>query len=168
VHNLRNNISTESKLKRSDSIVQTVYNETPRFWRYFQNVMMFLSGVKRLSLVLLTKKKTKLRDLSPRAKYTDRAIAACRRTFADRGCHVISLTDPCGRIHGFLDRTRVLQEFEFPPRCLDYRTSHEHQRCSRRSVLTVGQLQDGSFLKHSLKWNCVIEEHGFCNLCCEC
>jgi hypothetical protein len=25
-------------------------------------------------------------------------------TFVDRGCHVVSVTDPCGRIIGFLDR----------------------------------------------------------------
>jgi hypothetical protein len=25
-------------------------------------------------------------------------------TFADRGCHVVSVTDPYGRILGFLDR----------------------------------------------------------------
>jgi hypothetical protein len=38
---------------------------------------------------------------SPRANYTDRATAACRRSdsqlFADRGCHVDSVTDPYGR-----------------------------------------------------------------------
>jgi hypothetical protein len=27
-------------------------------------------------------------------------------TFADRGCHVVSVTDPYGRILGFLDRNR--------------------------------------------------------------
>jgi hypothetical protein len=27
-------------------------------------------------------------------------------TFADRGCHVISMKDPYGRILGFLDRSR--------------------------------------------------------------
>jgi hypothetical protein len=27
-------------------------------------------------------------------------------TFADRGSHVVSVTDPCGRILGFLDRSR--------------------------------------------------------------
>jgi hypothetical protein len=26
-------------------------------------------------------------------------------TFADRGCHVVSVTDPYGRILGFLDRS---------------------------------------------------------------
>jgi hypothetical protein len=54
-------------------------------------------------------KQNKLHGLSPRANYTDRATAACRRadlpTFADRGCHVVSVTDPYGRILGFLDRS---------------------------------------------------------------
>jgi hypothetical protein len=56
------------------------------------------------------KTKTKLRGLSPRENYTDRATAACRRNlvpnFADKGCHVISVTDPYGRILCFLDRSR--------------------------------------------------------------
>jgi hypothetical protein len=49
----------------------------------------------------------KLHGLSPRANYTDRATAACRRSasqrFADKGCHVVSVTDPYGRILEFLD-----------------------------------------------------------------
>jgi hypothetical protein len=52
----------------------------------------------------------KLRGLSPRANYTDRATAACRRSdcqlFADRGCYVVIATDPYYRILGFLDRSR--------------------------------------------------------------
>jgi CBS-domain-containing membrane protein len=28
------------------------------------------------------------------------------QNFADRGCHVVSVTDPQGRILGFLDRSR--------------------------------------------------------------
>jgi hypothetical protein len=55
-------------------------------------------------------KKTKLHGLSPRANYTDRATDACRRSdcqlFADRGCHVVSVTDPYGSILCFLDRSR--------------------------------------------------------------
>jgi hypothetical protein len=51
-----------------------------------------------------------LRGLSPRANYTDRATATSRRSwcqlFADRGCHVVSVTDPYGRILGFLNRSR--------------------------------------------------------------
>jgi hypothetical protein len=37
----------------------------------------------------------KLHGLSPRANYTDRVTADCRRSdFADRGCHAVSVTDP--------------------------------------------------------------------------
>jgi hypothetical protein len=54
--------------------------------------------------------KKKLHCLSPRANYTDRATAACRQSdwqlFADRGCHVVSVTDTYGCILGFLDRRR--------------------------------------------------------------
>jgi hypothetical protein len=33
-------------------------------------------------------------------------LAKLMTTFADRGCHVVSATDPYGRILGFLDRSR--------------------------------------------------------------
>jgi hypothetical protein len=59
-----------------------------------------------LSRIVLEKLKKKLNSLSPRANYTDRATAASRSTFADKGCHVVSVTDPYGRIFGFLDRSR--------------------------------------------------------------
>jgi hypothetical protein len=52
-------------------------------------------------------KKTKLRCLSLRANYTDRRLSAkLVPTFADRGCHVVSVTDPYGRILSFLDWSR--------------------------------------------------------------
>jgi hypothetical protein len=49
----------------------------------------------------VTKKKTKLRGRSPQANYTDRATAACRRSFlvpnfAGRGCCVVSATNSHG------------------------------------------------------------------------
>jgi hypothetical protein len=53
---------------------------------------------------------TKLLGLSPRANYTDRATAAYRRSNCQilriEGCHVVSVTDPYGRILDFLDRSR--------------------------------------------------------------
>jgi hypothetical protein len=56
------------------------------------------------------KKNLKVLGLSSRANYTERATAACQRSdcqlFADRGCHVVSVKDPYGRILGFLDRNR--------------------------------------------------------------
>jgi hypothetical protein len=52
----------------------------------------------------------KLRGLSPRTKYTDRAIAACGRSYCQRlritGFQVVGVTDPYGRILDFLDRIR--------------------------------------------------------------
>jgi hypothetical protein len=53
------------------------------------------------------KQTNKLRGLSLRTNYIDRATAACRRSdcqiFANRGCHVVSVTDPYGRIFRFID-----------------------------------------------------------------
>jgi hypothetical protein len=50
----------------------------------------------RAVLKLLKKTKTKLNGLS-------RLSAKRLPSFADRGCHVVSVTDPYGRILGFLD-----------------------------------------------------------------
>jgi hypothetical protein len=64
----------------------------------------------RLMITLLLLLLKKLHGLSPRANYTrtsDRRLSAKRLpTFADKGCHVVSVTDPYGRILGFLDRSR--------------------------------------------------------------
>jgi hypothetical protein len=38
--------------------------------------------------------KKKLHGLSLQANYTDWATTACRWTFADSECHVVSVTDP--------------------------------------------------------------------------
>jgi hypothetical protein len=57
-----------------------------------------------------------LRCLSPQANYTDRATAALSAklvpTSADRGCHVVSLTEPYGCILGFLDRTSCVNPID--------------------------------------------------------
>jgi hypothetical protein len=48
-----------------------------------------------------------LRGLSPRANYSGRHLMAkLVPSFPDRECHVVSLTDPYGRILSFLDRSR--------------------------------------------------------------
>jgi hypothetical protein len=49
----------------------------------------------------------RLRGLNPWAKCINRKTAADKLvpTFADRGCHVVSVTDPYGRILRFLDRS---------------------------------------------------------------
>jgi hypothetical protein len=73
-----------------------------QLWGYKAEEKLYL-GVK-------TKKKTKLHGLSPLANYTDRVTALCRRSdcqlFADRGCHLVSVTDPYSRILDILDRSR--------------------------------------------------------------
>jgi hypothetical protein len=63
----------------------------------------FISTVEALSHI----KKT---PWSESASELYRPTAACRRSdcqpYADRGCHVVSVTDPSGRILGILDRSR--------------------------------------------------------------
>jgi hypothetical protein len=48
----------------------------------------------------------KLRGFYTRANFTDQATAACQRAFEDRMCRAVKVTDPLGRILGFLDRNR--------------------------------------------------------------
>jgi hypothetical protein len=47
----------------------------------------------------------KLRGLGPRANYTDRATATLMPTMGIEECHLVSVTDPYGRIRAFLDRS---------------------------------------------------------------
>jgi hypothetical protein len=49
------------------------------------------------------KKKTELRSLNPRAS---RLLAKLVPTLADKGCHMVSVTDPYGRILVFLSLSR--------------------------------------------------------------
>jgi hypothetical protein len=73
-------------------------------------MFVMTSCLLKVRLVTLSIKKKKLHGLSPRANYTDRATATCRRNdcqlFADRGCHVVRVTDPYGRIFVFLNKSR--------------------------------------------------------------
>ena len=54
-----------------------------------------------VSFLMQEYRKKKLRGLSPRANYTDRAAAAGRRSYCQllriEGYHVVSATDPHGR-----------------------------------------------------------------------
>jgi hypothetical protein len=64
-----------------------------------------------MSIRFLCAFQSKLRGLSPRANYTarqsDRLLSAkLVPNFADRKCHVVSVTDPYGRNLGLLDRSR--------------------------------------------------------------
>jgi hypothetical protein len=68
-------------------------------WKDFLN--FHNSGIKK------TKKQNKLHGLSLQTNYSDRRFSAkWLPTFADKGCHVVIVTDPYGRILGFLDRSR--------------------------------------------------------------
>jgi hypothetical protein len=77
-------------------------------YQYFRGTCSFhLHGTWRWRKVP-TKKRT-LRGFGPLANYAERATAAVGEvvlTFADRGCCVVSATDPPGRSLGFLDRSR--------------------------------------------------------------
>jgi hypothetical protein len=66
----------------------------------------FCELLSAFSIVLTACSALKLRGPSPRANYTDRATADCRRSRCQPLCHVVSVTDPYGRILGFLDRSR--------------------------------------------------------------
>ena len=61
-------------------------------------------------------KTKKLRGLSPRANYTDRAAATGRRSWCQllriEGCHVVSATGPHGRLICFLDLEPLLFDVE--------------------------------------------------------
>jgi hypothetical protein len=78
-------------------------------WQYCYHLPIWIYNSLVDIVYLLTILKKTL-WLSPRANYTDRATAACRRSdcqlFADRGCQVVSVADPYGRILDFLDRSR--------------------------------------------------------------
>jgi hypothetical protein len=49
---------------------------------------VFVSNIGFLGLI------KKIRELSPRANYTNRATAKLAPTFTGRGCKVVSVTDP--------------------------------------------------------------------------
>jgi hypothetical protein len=96
----------------------TAVSLTPQFLLLHRGVkflrVIFLSTIWMLQFTWIklfsSKTKTKLRGLSPQANYADRATAACRgsqcQLFADRGCRVVSATDPHSRILGFQDRSQ--------------------------------------------------------------
>jgi hypothetical protein len=59
--------------------------------------MYTVIGIKKINSVALVRERT-----TPKS---DRRLSAkLVPNFADRGCHVVSVPDPYGRILGFLDR----------------------------------------------------------------
>jgi hypothetical protein len=80
-------------------------------WEYFQFHVTWVVNIQPSQDQIYFNpihKKNKLRDLSPQVNYVDWATAALSTkfvpTFADKGSHVVSMTDPCGRVLRFLDR----------------------------------------------------------------
>jgi hypothetical protein len=69
---------------------------------------MNIQNSHEVTVHLCNNKTNKLHGLSPQANYTDQATAACRRS----DCQLLRIegatcvTDPYGRILGFLDRSR--------------------------------------------------------------
>jgi hypothetical protein len=71
----------------------------------------FKNSRHRVILVYGTKTKTKLNSVSELYLPSDRRLSAnLVRTFAVRGFHVVSVTDPYGRILGFLHRSWELTD----------------------------------------------------------
>jgi hypothetical protein len=66
---------------------------------------------RRYIIIIILRNKTKQTPLSESAselyRPSDHRLSGeWFPTFADKGCHVVSMTDPYGRIIGFLDRSR--------------------------------------------------------------
>jgi hypothetical protein len=79
-------------------------------WTFSVGTLLYLrQGLRVQDKTSVSAHRNKLRGLGLRANYTDRETAASAKlvpTFADRGCHVVSVTEPLGSILGFLDRSR--------------------------------------------------------------
>jgi hypothetical protein len=69
-------------------------------WQWYYNKIQHTNTHKK---TLWSESASELYLLSDR-----RLSAKWLATFADKGCHVVSVTDPYGRILGFLDRSRYL------------------------------------------------------------
>jgi hypothetical protein len=102
-------------------------NKRSKFWLYSQvvSVLQDLTQLIRIRCIMFAQsrqdimntvvwglsnvKKKKLRGLNPLANYSDRRLSAkLLPTFADRGWHVVSVTDPFSRILDFIDRMEAV------------------------------------------------------------
>jgi hypothetical protein len=84
--------------------------ECPRHWQY--DLLLYYVIPKYMTNSNVKKKKKKKKNPWPESaselyRPSDRCLSAkWLPTFADTGCHVVSMTDPYGRILGFLGRSR--------------------------------------------------------------
>jgi hypothetical protein len=92
-------------LLQSTSLLPCVFDFNLSF-----GTSLFLStstGTPNLLVILLTKKTPWFESASELYRPNDRGLSVKGLpTFADRGCHVVSATDPYGRILDFLDSSR--------------------------------------------------------------
>jgi hypothetical protein len=79
-----------------------------QFWIYIPWSCYVMSCKDNDFSIFTVKKKTPWSEsASELYRPSDRRLSAkWLPTFAERGCHVVSVTDPYGRILGFLDRSR--------------------------------------------------------------
>jgi CBS-domain-containing membrane protein len=96
----------------TDIAVQDFKNHFEQRSKSREHCIEMERDLKNYRLLIPKLKRTKIRGLSLRANYTDRAIRRLSEklvpTFADRGCHVVGVTDPYGSILGFLDRRLLI------------------------------------------------------------
>jgi hypothetical protein len=83
-------------------------NGTHQLLAYDDDMNLMGGNIDTMKKKAQTKKQTRWSgSASELYRPSDRRLSAKRLpTFADRGCHVVSVTDPYGRILGFLDRSR--------------------------------------------------------------
>jgi hypothetical protein len=75
-------------------------NSNAHFVKKYKSIFQIYTQVVNKEKLGRWKTKSELRGFSPQENYTDRATAACGQlmlTLADRGCRVVSATDPHGR-----------------------------------------------------------------------
>jgi hypothetical protein len=65
-------------------------------------------------------------------------------TFADRGCHVVSVTDPCGRILAYLDRDKMGNEIKIVKHL---GIAHYHRAVTSNGRRARNLVSMGKFLK---------------------
>jgi hypothetical protein len=95
----------QNPLDSTNLYVNTYDKLVMDLWLYFHRAttpFSFLSDTQKAN-----KKTPWSESASELRRPSDRRLSAkWLPTFADKGCHVVSVTDPYGRILGFLDRSR--------------------------------------------------------------
>jgi hypothetical protein len=97
--------------KRKVSIAVSFRNSDPYirniliYWGYIIISRIWFRVIHKLKLNSVALIREWTIPTTPTIPSDRRLLANLVPTFADRGCHVVSMTDPYGRILGFLDRS---------------------------------------------------------------